>query len=281
MIICHILNVGKGSCSIIDFPSNRLTVIDIDNSRLNDDDTLTDPIAYIKKEFPRRGIFRFILTHPDLDHMSGLHELATSIAIGNFWDTDNTKSFSDDDWDNSPYDRRDWDKYQLIRKRNENPKCLHLLQDASSDCCWIQDGIRILAPNTTLVQLGNKGENPEYNHLSYVLMISHAGARILIGGDATKEAWDEIYSTLGKDALKANVFIAPHHGSKNNINERVFSHIAPEFVIASVAEGVDYAYDYSATLAKEQVLSTKHYGSMKITVKDDGSYTPIIVERNA
>jgi len=280
MITCHFLNIGKGSCSIIDFPSGNLTMIDIDNSRLEGDDELTDPVAYFKKQFPNKGLFRFILTHPDMDHLSGLHELSQGVVISNFWDTENTKSFADSDWENSPYDKADWDAYQRMRVSTENPKCLQLLQNAKSDCCWNQDGITILAPTAKLVKLGNEGDEPQYNHLSYVIRVNHAGRTILFGGDATVEAWDEIKATCGAAALKADVFVAPHHGSKYNVNESVFKNIAPDYVIVSVAAGVDYDYTYYSGLAKQMVLSTKHYGTMKLTVKDDGTYLPISVEKN-
>jgi len=32
-ITFHFLNVGKGNCTVIEFPSERLSVIDIDDSR--------------------------------------------------------------------------------------------------------------------------------------------------------------------------------------------------------------------------------------------------------
>jgi competence protein ComEC len=282
-VTIHFLNVGKGSCSIINFPSRRLSMVDIDNSRLEGDDTLTDPVAYLKREYPNMGLFRFILTHPDMDHMSGLHELSQAVAISNFWDTDNSKSFADSDWENSPYDRADWDAYQRMRATGDHPRCLRLLQGETSEskCCWTQDGICILAPTTKLVQLGNEGDEPEYHHLSYVLRVEHAGTSILFGGDASVEAWDEIKATCDAAALKADIFVAPHHGSPKNVNQAVFKNIAPDFVIVSVATGVEYDYDYYSSLATKGVLSTKHYGTMKMTVKDDGTYLPITVEKNA
>ena len=85
-ITFHFLNVGKGNCTIIDFPSGRLSVIDIDDSRalsqneklamlLEKKASLTNPIDYIVSKFADREIFRFILTHPDMDHMSGIKRL--------------------------------------------------------------------------------------------------------------------------------------------------------------------------------------------------------------
>src|SRR3972149_1858657 len=100
-LLFHFLNVGKGNFSIIDFTSGRLTVTDIDDSRaisaaskaymevIEKKAKLTNPIEYIINNFKDKDIFRFILTHPDMDHMSGIKGLFEKKAVINFWDTDN------------------------------------------------------------------------------------------------------------------------------------------------------------------------------------------------
>lgn len=279
MLKIHFLNVGKGNCTIIEFPSGHLTMIDIDNSRIDgDDDVLTEPVDYILNKFPNQSLFRFILTHPDMDHLSGLNQLAKKVSITNFWDTDHNKSFSDKDWEGSPYDKKDWEKYLTLRKSTSDPKALQLYRDATSECCWTQDGITILSPSPSLVKLASESE--DYNHLSYVLRIEYAGIKVILGGDASKEAWDEIYQHYKKEFLKADILLAPHHGSSNNIHKEAFNAIAPDYVFVSVAKGVDYDYKYYSELAKKEVLSTKHYGTMRVEIKNDGNYT-IYVEKNA
>jgi len=96
-----------------------------------------------------------------------------------------------------------------------------------------------------------------------------AGVRILLGGDATKNAWRQILANNGKEALKANVFLAPHHGSPDNIEKDVFQHIAPQYVIVSDHRGHNYDYTYYNSLASEQVYSTKHFGNIEVVVSKD------------
>src|SRR2546427_6511887 len=52
-------------------------------------DKLTNPIDYLKARFPGQSIFRYIQTHPDMDHMAGLYRVLVEegIEIVNFWDT--------------------------------------------------------------------------------------------------------------------------------------------------------------------------------------------------
>jgi hypothetical protein len=129
-LVAHFLNVGQGDCTIIEFPSGRVGVVDIHNLKILDRDTrsellqeyhesmeylaaaasglitraelderflrqeearLTDPLAYYDTHIGKdRDIFRFIVTHPDMDHMTGLyrlHEQDASKRILNFWHT--------------------------------------------------------------------------------------------------------------------------------------------------------------------------------------------------
>ena len=90
----HFLNVKNGDCSIIQHSSGRVTVIDVCNARptnvyaeallkgaaaldpgklgnFNQKKYPVNPISYMRD----RGItsvFRFVLTHPDMDHLDGI-----------------------------------------------------------------------------------------------------------------------------------------------------------------------------------------------------------------
>lgn len=273
----HFLNVGKGNCTVIQFPNNRLSIVDIDNSHIDDkNDILTDPIDFLKKEYPNKAIFRFILTHPDMDHMTGLNELFKLRKVYNFWDTDNNKEIDTSSPNFGPYNKEDWEKYLDIRKSESNPKALKLLRNATADCCWSEDNIQILAPSKELVKLSREAaeSSDKYNHISYVLRIEYRGIVIILGGDATKATWNDIYehydSTNQLNLLKADILLASHHGSSNNVNKEVFKHIAPDYVVVSVIRGVNYDYSYYNTLAKKQVYSTKAFGNITVNIPEVG-----------
>lgn len=276
-ITFHFLNVGKGNCTIIDFPSERLSVIDIDDSRAISvsertlmekagKPKLTNPIDYIASEFANREIFRFILTHPDMDHMSGIKGLFEEKDVRNFWDTENDKYIDPDTWETSPYDKEDWDFYQDVRQSDENPKVLKLYRDAEADCCWVKDSIRILAPTEGVVKEAN--ENEDWDHLSYVLMIEYAERKILLGGDATKKSLEGIIEYYDEGYLESDVLFAPNHGSANHISKEILDVINPDLTVVSVAEGVDYARDLYSRYGR--VLSTKYYGNILVKIKDTG-----------
>ena len=138
MMKFHFLNVGHGDCTFIELPSGRLMMVDINNSKTLSDkdiaglaashnmsiwelrnsirgftnksweefykDKLVDPHDYYVDNFNGKSIFRYIQTHPDLDHMSGLHRFffQEKVKLWNFWDVAHTKDFNESDFDSSP-----------------------------------------------------------------------------------------------------------------------------------------------------------------------------------
>lgn len=65
------------------------------------EDRLEDPIDVLKRECPGQAVFRFVATHPHMDHLTGIYRLAfqEGIPIINFWDTPNTRTLSDEECD--------------------------------------------------------------------------------------------------------------------------------------------------------------------------------------
>lgn len=273
----HFINVGKGNCTVIDFPSAHLSVIDLDDSRaisqaerrnleLSEKAAPNNPIDYILENFRDREVFRFILSHPDMDHMSGIKTLFKKRYVRNFWDIPNNKP-DPGNWDNSPYDKNDWDYYQFIRnQKKEDLTVVNPLRNAVSDCCWIQDGVRILSPNQELIDKAE--ESGEYDHLSYVLRMDYAGVRAIIAGDASKPALNDIVESYNNDDLESDILLAPGHGSKNHVSKEFLDTVKPRLTVVSVAIGVDYDRDTYSEYGR--VLSTKHYGNIRVKIKKDG-----------
>ena len=54
-----------------------------------------NPVTY-RKSHGISSIFRYIQTHPDMDHMDGIRALFDKFAPINFWDTNNRKVISSD-----------------------------------------------------------------------------------------------------------------------------------------------------------------------------------------
>jgi beta-lactamase superfamily II metal-dependent hydrolase len=307
----HFLNVGQGDCTIIEFPSGNIGIVDLDNLKIFDADTeaellqeyresldytlgrflgrspldlerefvrkqeeqLTDPIAYFNVHLgPARPVFRLLITHPDMDHMTGLYRLTEQEPgkpILNFWHTgmynfDHDKT-TDEEWEESRYDKRDWETYKRLRASSSDPKALQNYQGAQGDY-WTQDGVEIWAPTPELERLAVERNEP--NILSMVLKIVYKGKSIVLGGDATTdETWPTIYPKLdmkGIDVLKAS-----HHGRKSGYYWPAVKEMSPWLTITSVGEKEHDATE-SYRQYSDYTVSLRKTGDIKITVTDDG-----------
>lgn len=243
MATIHFLNVNDGDCSIIEHNSGHTTVIDVCNAKartllveatekvhrlaaaaekgvngdFNQKEHPVNPILYMQD----RGIstvFRFILTHPDMDHMDGIKAFFEAFSPYNFWDTDNEeeKEFGQDS--NGGFNEDDWNFYKELRdgKSESDPKRLALYSgncgqywNRAEDQSSGGDGVNILAPTKSLVASAN--ECGDYNDCSYVIFYKTGNHTMLFAGDSHDETWEHILENH-KDVKDVDLLIAPHHG---------------------------------------------------------------------
>ena len=308
----HFLNVGRGDCTIVEFPSGRVGMVDIDNLKSLDPDTraelladyrkslkyqlsqpqsilgqlfledrfikdeeekLTDPLAYYDAHIGKStDIFRMIITHPDMDHMTGIHRLHKqdpNKSIVNFWHTGkhdfNLAETTDKEWNDCPYDKQDWDTYKELRD-GENPKSLQKYQGDTGQF-WTDDGVELWAP--TLALEGMAVEKDQSNILSLVLKITYKGRSIVLGGDATAdESWSAIYPNL--DMTRIAVLKASHHGRKSGYYGPAVKEMSPWLTITSVGEAEHDATDNYRRYS-DYTVSLRKAGDICIEIADDGT----------
>jgi len=200
---------------------------------------LTDPIAYYRANFSERPIFRYIQSHPDMDHMAGLYRLYVheKIQIVNFWDTKHCVEKDEDAMRTGEVNQeiKDWYTYLHLRKCAEEPKVLHLTNGAHNDF-YAADGISVWAPFDH-AQETNADCNP--NDLSYLLHIQFGQCSIVLGGDVTEQNWETLYKgnkSRGLSFPKVNLLKASHHGRKSGYHMKAVREMNPDLTIMSVGE---------------------------------------------
>ena len=242
MSTLHFLNVKNGDCTLIQHISGHLSVIDVCNAKkvdelkkaleevvsrkyagtvqgnYNQKKNPVNPIEYIKS-FNENSIFRFILTHPDMDHMDGIKDLFKEFSPTNFWDTDNNEEKEFDE--ESPYNPDDWEFYKSLRDSNSDsdPKRL-AMYDGAKGKYYNQneqgqsggDGLYILSPTQEIIK--NANESNDYNDSSYVILYKAGGGKILIPGDAQEKTWEHLMENHEDDIKNCTILLAPHHGRK-------------------------------------------------------------------
>lgn len=270
MVQIHFLNVGKGDCTWIKHANGANTVIDVSlatsDELLKAKDPVTEmfsarinsvkgnfnqaaspenPIKYLQR-FGVHSIFRFILSHPDMDHMDGMKSFFDVFKPTNFWDTKNNKpkpNFKKP----CRYSEEDWDFYQSIRGNKDNPKCLYLHSGAQgkyfneSDDSRSHNSLHVLSPKDTLIEEANKHEN--YNDCSYVLLYKTCGFKILFCGDAGNKTFEHLLASHKADISNIDLLIAPHHGRRGDIDFSFLDTMKPQLTFFGNANSEHLAYD--------------------------------------
>lgn len=235
------------------------------------EDLLEDPVAVLKNRVfmaDEGEIFRFVTSHPDLDHISGLYRLhyqEPNISIPHFWDTANSKSISS--FKNRD-DELNWLAYQDMRGSSVPPQTLHKYRGDTGEY-WSHDNTTVLSPTPEIVLDANSRE--DWNHLSYVFHISHGSSSIILPGDASIAAQKEIVESYGAN-LASVVLKAPHHGRDSGFCKEFASLVSPDYTIVSVGKkpSTDASNKYRQH-TRHRVLSTRFQGTMHLKMHYDGS----------
>lgn len=265
----HFLNVNEGDCTWIQHCSGRDTIVDICNGnavdvKRNDGIALleelakattiggpqgnynqaeypTNPIQYFKQMGLGKSVFRFILTHPDMDHLDGIKRLFSNYKVINFWDTDNNKTMDFSDLRGSgKYKEWDWEYYRRIRNNNKAPKVLQLLAGSEGEY-YGNDGIEILSPTENLIAKANNTN--DYNTSSYVLLFTtNYCKKVLLEGDSDEVAWDSIMENYSNDLIDIDVLIAPHHGRKTGGCSKYLDWLNPKITLFGNAKSKHLDY---------------------------------------
>lgn len=266
----HFLNVGNGDCSIIEHNSGRVSMIDICSGNTDEAakksmasileafdspnqrsgnygmrERPTNPVEYMK----RNGIkspFRFILTHPDCDHLDGFDSLCTEFGITNFWDNGLRKVKPD--FKGGHYKEEDWDRYEEVRDKKQTGLTVvrHL---AGSEFPFANQGdpegrgdcLDIVAPDAALVKAANESEDP--NDGSYVIVYRSEGGTIVFGGDGHDSTWDYVLQNHSALVADCAVLIAPHHGRDSGRSHEFLKTLKPALTLFGCADSEHLAYE--------------------------------------
>lgn len=265
MATIHFLNVKQGDCSFIQHNSGHITLLDVFNAskgvleervalqrvvasvngNFQQKDYPVNPIQYMK-DFNVASVFRFILTHPDMDHLGGIKDLFESFSFENFWDTDNKKEMGS--FEGSPYSEEDWKFYKGLRDGTvESPKRLTYYSGSKNKFFNINedgkaggDGLYVLSPTSELVKTAI--ENGDYNDCSYVLLYRTGTKKILFGGDSGEKSWEHILEKHKDDVTDIDVLFAPHHGRRLDSYE-FLNVLNPKITYFGNANSQHLAYD--------------------------------------
>jgi len=314
MIKFHFMNVGHGDTTIIEYPDNRIGVVDFNRTMDLDEDSakeiaeeiginfkkikdsvnyyraldkyydiaLDDPLNYLIDNFENMDIYRYIQTHPHMDHLSGFKALIEEKEINNFWDTEH-KNIKEPKF-KSHSQEEDWKSYLDYRK-DKNITFYRSVKEINLKSSKYPYDIYVFHPTKDALEEGDNIDCPNPNLFSYLILIIYAGFKVVLGGDVTQKYWKDLWDWLNKNKepkkLFSNIHVlkASHHGRKtgrcswdeNGICKREFLNwMDPSHVIISVGKkpGKSDATEWYRKRpdgSSRNVMTTRWYGTVWIS----------------
>ncbi|MBS1078274.1 hypothetical protein JK217_11030 [Gluconobacter kondonii] len=230
MALIKSFSVGNGDMFYIKHNSDSFTIIDCNINENSSKDIIYD----IKKASYGKNISRFISTHPDQDHFSGIEILNKEKPIINFYVVKNN-AIKDSE-------TTSFKEYCALR---DGDKAYYLEKGCSRKWLNIKDserggsGIHILWPDTKnehfMEELYNCNTGSSYNNISPVIRyITDAGVSFMWIGDLETDFMEKIFSDINLE--KTTVIFASHHGRESGkIPHSWLEKLDPQLIIIGEA----------------------------------------------
>lgn len=231
MSIVKSFAVGNGDMFYIKHNSDNFTIIDCN---LNSE-TADVRIEELKREARSTDITRFISTHPDQDHFSGIELLDEAMPILNFYVIEN-----------QAIKEEETESFRHYCKLRDNPaKAFYICKGCVRK--WMNQegegrgssGVSILWPDTTnpdfkdALAAGNAGES--YNNMSAVIRYKvEGGASVMWLGDLETDFMEKITDHIKLE--KTTIVFASHHGrTSGKIPDSWLEKLDPQIIVIGEA----------------------------------------------
>jgi competence protein ComEC len=201
-----------------------------------------------------------VLTHPQADHMNGLRFIARNFHPNEFW-------YNGDEVGKA--------SFKELIAIVETKKIKRLLPTDLTDGRDINGvSVEILHPNPHTCPRKTFARGTELNNNSLVLKITFKGKSFLFPGDLESQGEEVLISNTGK-ALKSDILLSPHHGSKTSSSKEFLQMVQPRVCVISSGEGNFFGFPHQQTLKRLgevgcKVIRIDQAGAVKCTVDQTG-----------
>jgi competence protein ComEC len=255
--------VGAGQTALVEPPAGALTpgrpaFFDVGSSSLAD--LVGNVVAPALRERGLTSLDTILLSHANVDHYSGATEVvdrygAREVLVGVGFD-------------------------DLAR---ESPLGVALLKELKllerpPRVVRAGDVIPLGATTKLTVLWPDRADAaPAGNDTSMVVRLDHAGTRVLFTGDIQDAAMQGLLARAATDPdlLRADVLIAPHHGSREDTTAAFLDAVNPKLVLASndrTLTGKQRAFDALVASRGISLIRTHTAGAIDLRIAKDGTW---------
>ena len=238
----HVIDVGQGTAALLEFPCGAV-LVDTggeDNDQFHAEEAL---LAYLDRFFDRRSDLKktlalLAISHPHIDHTRGIEAVLARYPVKNVLDNGDVR----EDLGGKP-------QLALHAWQGKHRKVGHLdlarddidvgkgltspVIDPVGPCKASQVDPVIRALWSANVGREEIGQNP--NNDSVVLRVDFGEASFLLPGDLEILAMAQLVKKFADNPamLDTDVYLVPHHGSRNSSTQDFVAQVSPEVAVIS------------------------------------------------
>ncbi|HLD82343.1 MAG TPA: ComEC/Rec2 family competence protein [Candidatus Omnitrophota bacterium] len=247
----HFIDIGEGDSILIQHKDRNVL---IDTGNILSGYKLVDYLKNNKVSV----IDHLIITHPDLDHLSGVFFVLPKLKVENLYDNGCNLGSLDNPMLN-------W--YTLIFRRRENYRVLKEGDALKLDDCLL----KVLWPQDRISE-------GSFNHNSLVMRLDYKNFSCLFTADLDKAAEVELLNK--KIDLKVDLLKVGHHGAADATSEEFLNKVSPQVAIISVDKNNPRGYPAESVLGLFRQRGIKAFrtdmnGSILITVDEEAGYRAV------
>ncbi len=249
------MDVGQGNAALLELPGGPCMLVDgggFYDNRFDVGARVVAPLLWRKKI---ATVETLVLSHPHPDHLNGLVFIAGNFNVKEVWMNQEYVS-------NEPYDElRD-----IISEKHIRLVALKELLRAK-----MIGGVKFQCLYPPIDFVARKGEDTwrHPNNNSLVLKVSFGQRSFLFPGDIEAEAEKELAVMVGS-ALKSDVLLVPHHGSKSSSTPEFLRYVDPSMAVVSAGWKNIFRFPHKKILERYEAMGcetfcTGHDGAVSIT----------------
>lgn len=246
---CTFLDVGHGTCVVLELPDGRVWMYDA--GRLGDNQRSFRYIAPSLWAIPTSRIDTLIVSHADADHYNAIPQLLERFKIGRLA---STESF----WSSPAPGAR------ALKDLLDRKGIARLTWNSETNFSEEANvKLQVIHP-----QADFRGETDNANSLC--LQLEYSGTRVLLSGDIEGSGLTALCELSPREC---QILMAPHHGSLSLDASQLLNWCQPKVIVVSggqraIRPAVVEKYSSCQTLG-----ITFRDGAIRVSIREDGSYS--------
>jgi competence protein ComEC len=252
-----LLAVGAGQAAVLETPAGRTVMIDAGSGSLSD--PLRKCIAPYLRTRGTTQVETMLLTHGDYDHVSA------AVSVAQVYDVREVLTggrFRAHAADNPPAEA-------MLRELDALDLPPRIVRPGERIPLGTGIELEILWPPTS-----SPPESLSSNDSCIVARLSYAGRSILITGDIEEVAQRELIRRYSSGELRADILIAPHHGSSESTTAAFVRAVQPSHIVSSNDRSLTGKQrQFDRIVRGIPLYRTNECGAVTIRIRHDGSVT--------